>query len=97
MLGAMLTLPRLLTLPARHLSKLDELYEGHEIAFIKARIKQEAYMPTVPALFQEHLELMARMRPTKAKGNSHSANLSRKMFKKDLMLNIFSIIALVID
>ena len=96
-LGTMLTLPRLLTLQQRHLGKMVELYLEHEIAYIRAHVKQEAVIPSVPRLFEGSLLYMAQPRLTKARNTSNVPVFPRRFCKKDIVLNMVSIIALVID
>lgn len=98
-LGGMLTLPRLLTLSSRQISKMEGLYESYEIAFIKARVKQERQSIPVPPLFADRLEYMAQIRLAKGKINTNAGIIFPKKFfkKKDMILDLVSVLALVID
>ncbi|KAF2349249.1 BTB/Kelch-associated [Trinorchestia longiramus] len=96
-LGSMLTVPRLLTLPPVHLDKMDKLYTREEIEFVSQKVKKETSKLIVPPLFEDVVQHLAQPRCGKVPKGAHGGALAKRRSKKDFVMNVFSIIALAID
>ncbi|KAF2355597.1 BTB/POZ domain [Trinorchestia longiramus] len=103
-LGQMLTLPRLLTLKIEQLGSLNKLYDKAEVEYISAVVRRSNNIPAVPPTFVGYVEQMSRRRqsPTDLKQNKDKKDKQKGSSKKlssakQLMWDIFSIFAHMID
>jgi len=95
-LGKLLTLPRLLTLSLKDLNKMDPLYDTSEISYVKAYLKGRQ-CPPVPPLFTDSVDHLAVRRCVKVPKPSCRLKLYRRISRRNLFMDLFSLFALVID
>ena len=94
-LGSMLTLPRLFTMTGKEVDKMRELYDSDEITYVRARLKKEHEKLPVPATFASSLNYLSTIRSPRLNKKSNSMTLCRG--KREILMDMFALIALVID